>query len=93
MAVSVVVMAVSVFLPDGTRMIVWGAFVGSWMVLWVMIERWAQAGRDIAFTLTDSLIERFGLFTIIVLGEGVVGVVTGLSEVERNPEAAQPGGI
>lgn len=28
-------------------------------------------------------IERFGLFTIIVLGEVIVGVVTGLSEVER----------
>jgi low temperature requirement protein LtrA len=29
---------------------------------------------------TDSTVERFGLFTIIVLGEVVVGVVTGLSE-------------
>jgi len=28
---------------------------------------------------TDSLVERFGLFTIIVLGEVILGVVTGLS--------------
>jgi len=93
MAVSVIVMSLSIFLPAEIRMIVWGAFVGSWMVLWVMIERWAQSGRGIAFTLTDSLIERFGLFTIIVLGEVVVGVVTGLSEVERNLESMATGMI
>ena len=93
MAVSVIVMAVSVFLPDGPRMIVWGAFVASWIVLWVMIERWARAGEDIGFTPTDSLIERFGLFTIIVLGEVVVGVVTGLSEVERTLESVATGVI
>jgi low temperature requirement protein LtrA len=32
---------------------------------------------------TESLVERFGLFTIIVLGEVVVGVADGLSSVER----------
>ena len=33
----------------------------------------------------DSLVERFGLFTIIVLGEVVVGVVDGLRNVVREP--------
>ena len=33
---------------------------------------------------TDSLVERFGLFTIIVLGEVVFGVVEGLSGAERD---------
>ena len=32
-------------------------------------------------TATESLVERFGLFTIIVLGEVVVGVVDGLAAV------------
>jgi low temperature requirement protein LtrA len=33
---------------------------------------------------TDSLVERFGLFTIIVLGEVVFGVVGGLSAAEHD---------
>ena len=35
---------------------------------------------DFGATPTDSLVERFGLFTIIVLGEVVVGVVEGMGE-------------
>ena len=35
---------------------------------------------------TDSLVERFGLFTIIVLGEVVVGVADGVSAAEHNLE-------
>lgn len=94
MAVSVVVMAVSVVLPAEARMIVWALFLGSWLVLWQLIERWATAGDgDISFTPTDSLVERFGLFTIIVLGEVVVGVVTGLSEVERSVQSVATGMI
>lgn len=38
-----------------------------------------EAGR-----VTESLVERFALFTIIVLGEVVVGVVEGLSEAHRD---------
>lgn len=37
--------------------------------------------------ITDSLVERYGLFVIIVLGEVVVGVAQGPSEAERNPES------
>jgi low temperature requirement protein LtrA len=40
----------------------------------------AQAEIDIAFGVSPSLAERFGLFTIIVLGEVIVGVVGGVSE-------------
>ena len=36
-----------------------------------------------AVRVTESMAERFGLFTIIVLGEMVVGVVDGVSESER----------
>ena len=41
--------------------------------------------------VTDSMVERFGLFTIIVLGEVIVGVVEGLSEAERTAEVAATG--
>jgi len=34
---------------------------------------------------TDSMVERFGLFTIIVLGEVVIGVVAGLTAAEQDP--------
>jgi low temperature requirement protein LtrA len=37
-----------------------------------------------SFSPTGSLVERFGLFVIIVLGEVVVGVVDGLSAAERD---------
>lgn len=83
MVVSVFVMAASAALPDGMRVVVWSVFVGAWLVLWILTERWAIRSQDIGLTVTDSLVERFGLFTIIVLGEVVVGVVTGLSEVDR----------
>jgi low temperature requirement protein LtrA len=42
---------------------------------------------------TESLIERFGLFTIIVLGEVVFGVVDGLSSVDHNTETITTGMI
>jgi len=42
---------------------------------------------------TESLVERFGLFTIIVLGEVVFGVVDGLSSVERNVKMITTGMI
>jgi low temperature requirement protein LtrA len=93
MVIFVVFMVATIALPDGARVVAWGIFVVSWLVLWALLERWAARGQDIHFTPTDSLIERFGLFTIIVLGEVVVGVVTGLSEVERTPEAIATGMI
>ena len=34
---------------------------------------------------TDSMVERFGLFTIIVLGEVVIGVVVGLTAADQDP--------
>ncbi len=43
----------------------------------------APEHRDV-FTVTESTSERFGLFTIIVLGEVVVGVTDGLSEADRD---------
>ena len=39
-----------------------------------------QAQLDLSINVSDSLVERFGLFTIIVLGEVIIGVVTGVTE-------------
>ena len=55
----------------------------------------ARSGMGMARALaaTDSLVERFGLFTIIVLGEVVFGVVDGLSAPDRDPMTITTGMI
>jgi low temperature requirement protein LtrA len=81
MASSVVVVAISIFLADDARLMVWAAFLLAWVALSFSMRREIGTGDLMA---TDSTVERFGLFTIIVLGEVVVGVVTGLSEAIRD---------
>ena len=83
MVASVVVMALSALLPETVRLVVWGLFALGWALGNLILGR-IQEGSDLMPTYSDSLIERFGLFTIIVLGEVVVGVVTGLSEADRS---------
>jgi low temperature requirement protein LtrA len=61
---------------------VWAVLVVAWVVGITVAARRSRAG--LGLTPTDSLVERFGLFTIIVLGEVVLGVVAGLSGVERD---------
>jgi len=60
-----------------------GPFAAGWIFGTLLIGR-AGIGFDRALVPTDSLVERFGLFTIIVLGEVVFGVVDGLSSAERD---------
>ena len=84
MAVSIVVVVASAFLPPDPRLAVWGAFVVAWLVgiklLGARSRMFASGVRP-----TDSMVERFGLFTIIVLGEVVIGVVVGLSAADQDP--------
>ena len=83
MLVSIAVMVVSIFLPNDTRVLLWAFFILAFVafgILQLRSSEWEVLGLT---TPTDSLVERFGLFTIIVLGEVVVGVVDGLSDVER----------
>ena len=82
MMASIPIVGGSAFLPDGPRLIVWALFVAAWIAGGFLLGVTAGPGRDGGFVVTDSMVERFGLFTIIVLGEVVVGVVTGLSELE-----------
>ena len=84
MAVSTVVVAGSAALDDQARVVVWGLLVIAW-VLGGIVNVWTSGGVTASgVTATDSMAERFGLFTIIVLGEVVVGVATGLSVVDRD---------
>lgn len=57
------------------------------MVAWfagLLVVRRQQTVLSLGTTATDSLVERFGTFTIIVLGEVVLSVVAGLVSSERN---------
>jgi low temperature requirement protein LtrA len=79
MVVSTAVVLVSAFLPADWRLVTWAAFLTSWIGFILMGSR-GNTRQAEGIAPTDSLVERFGLFTIIVLGEVVIGVVTGLSE-------------
>ncbi len=83
MLATLATMLVSVLLPDDQRILVWAAVVAGWLALTLLLGamRPSESGMALA-SPTDSLVERFGLLTIIVLGEVVVGVVDGMSEVE-----------
>jgi low temperature requirement protein LtrA len=82
MAAAVLVIVASAFLPHGPRLVVWAGFCIAWLVGIALIGRLAVAHEGLP--PTDSLVERFGLFTIIVLGEVVFGVVDGLSTADRD---------
>ena len=83
-ALSVVVIFASAFLPAEPRLLVWAGFAVVWIVGILLAGVRARVGLSQGITPTDSLVERFGLFTIIVLGEVVFGVVEGLSVGEQD---------
>ena len=82
MVLSVAVILATVILPVDARLMVWAAFSIAWVVAFVVFGTIPEF--EIALAPTHSMVERFGLFTIIVLGEVILGVVTGLSEVEQD---------
>jgi low temperature requirement protein LtrA len=76
----------SLLVVDTTRFYLWGIAMAISLLIPVAL---LALGRrrpgmrdqlDRAFAVTPSLAERFGLFTIIVLGEVIVGVVRGVAE-------------
>ena len=83
MAVSVVVILVSAFLPAELRLVVWAIFTVAWVFLLLLFGR-SRVGLGVGMAPTDSLVERFATITIIVLGEVVFGVVDGLSESKHD---------
>ena len=83
MAVSVVAILVSTFLPAELRLLLWAMFTVAWVILLLLFGR-SGVGLSRGMTPTDSLVERFGTLTIIVLGEVVFGVVEGLSQSTRD---------
>jgi low temperature requirement protein LtrA len=83
LAVSAGVILASAFLEPGPRLVVWAAFAVSWTAAMLGLGFRARS-FSIGVTPTHSMVERFGLFIIIVLGEVVVGVVDGLTHAEQD---------
>jgi low temperature requirement protein LtrA len=82
---SAVLFAISVGVADPARYWLWAlALVLEMAGFFIAMNRWRppdfQVG-DAVIAATPSLIERMGLFVIIVLGEVIVGAVRGMAEV------------
>lgn len=78
-AACAVLLVGSAFLPAAARVAAWGgidvAYLAGFAALLLTVGPAGAAG----FSITDALIERFGLLIIIVLGETLTGVVQGLA--------------
>jgi low temperature requirement protein LtrA len=79
-SISVCLFVLSVFVPPPTRFLLWGAGLFLDFIAPVLTLRQQQHLPRLS---TSKLPERYGLFIIIVLGESVVGVVSGLAEQEE----------
>lgn len=90
-AILVLVLASIAVADPSTRLALWG--VGAALAIAVPLggSAWRGRGRADGFAVTESMAERFALFTIIVLGEVVVGVVAGISDAEDSWPAAVVG--
>ncbi len=76
-----------------TRAWIWLAAVAASAVGSLAQQLGRDHSLDDAMRVTESMAERFGLFTIIVLGEVVVGVADGLSELEERTTLAVVTGV
>ncbi|HEV2373693.1 MAG TPA: low temperature requirement protein A [Streptosporangiaceae bacterium] len=77
-AACAVLLAGTAFLPASARIPAWGLLDAAYLAGFVAVM-FATPEQAASVVVTDSLIERFGAFTIIVLGETLTGVVAGLA--------------
>jgi low temperature requirement protein LtrA len=76
-AACAVALAGTALLPATARISAWGLIDLAYLAGFAAVIFTARPAAEL--TVTDALIERFGLLTIIVLGETLTGVVTGLA--------------
>ncbi|MCV2395245.1 low temperature requirement protein A [Actinotalea sp. M2MS4P-6] len=82
LVIAIVVVLASIPLAAAPRLWVWAALVVGWVTANAVAAATTR-NRPLGFSATESMAERFGLFTIIVLGEVVIGVVDGILEADR----------
>jgi low temperature requirement protein LtrA len=81
---------VSAFLPSDYRLILWAAFDIVWVVGMLVLGARPRT-YAIGIPPTESLVERLDTFTLIVLGEVVVGVVSGLTVATQDVQTIATG--
>jgi low temperature requirement protein LtrA len=77
-AACAVALAGTALLPAGARIPAWGLLDAVYLAGFAAVF-FVTPAQAVALLVTDALIERFGLLTIIVLGETLTGVVAGLA--------------
>ncbi len=94
-SISTALFFISVFVQAPFRFYIWGAAVLlSLLQPLIMFGLRPQAERSSPITFSPALVERFGLFNILVLAEIIVGVVSGLTHHEHlNTTAFIMGGV
>ena len=80
LVLSIAALLASSGIGDTGRLAVWAAVVGGSVAL-VVVYMLRTPDDSLGIRATHSMVERYGLFIIIVLGEVVVGVVDGLLAV------------
>lgn len=90
-SIALLLLIISCFLAYDTAMILWiialvlnltPSLIGARTVVTVLRQR----GQ--VFSASNTIVERFGLFTIIVLAESLLSIVNGVSEIkEKHPVA------
>lgn len=83
LGVILVLVLLSIAVPEpSTRLALWGLGAAGAIIAPLAGGVWRHEGLAEGFRVSESMAERFGLFTIIVLGEVMVGVVDGLTEAD-----------
>jgi low temperature requirement protein LtrA len=77
-------LAASASLSTDSSLVVWAALTVLYLASVALVFALVPGQFASAIAVTDSLIERFGLLVIIVLGETVTGVVSGLTPDPTN---------
>ena len=83
-AACAVLLAASALLPADARVPAWGVLDAAYLAGFSAILLTASPAQAAALIVSDALTDRFGAFIIIVLGETLTGVVTGLSSQPIN---------
>ncbi len=84
-AACALLLASTALLPASARIPAWGLIDVAYLAGFATVLLTATAAQAATLTITDSLIDRFGTLIIIVLGEIVTGVVTGLASRPVSP--------
>jgi low temperature requirement protein LtrA len=84
-AATALLLASTALLPASARIPAWGLIDVAYLAGFATVLLTATAAQAATLTITDSLIDRFGTLIIIVLGEIVTGVVTGLASRPVSP--------